>query len=97
MPRRVAFSRDLGITPVDPEVADICAAAARRFEAMGATVAEAHPDFTGAHEAFQTLRAVSFVTGHADEYAEQRDKLKPDVIWNIEKGFKVNGEEILAT
>jgi amidase len=61
---------------------------------MGATVEEAHPDFTGAHEAFQTLRAISFATGHADEYAEQRDKLKPDVIWNIEKGLRVTGAEV---
>jgi amidase len=94
VPRRVAFSRDFGITPVDPEVAEVCAAAARQFEAMGATVEEAHPDFTGAHEAFQTLRAVSFATGHLHEYADQRDKLKPDVIWNIEKGLKLTGEEI---
>ena len=94
VPRRIAFSRDFGITPVDPEVAAICETAARRFEAMGATVEEAHPDFTGAHEAFQTLRAISFATGHAHEYAEQRDKLKPDVIWNIEKGLRVTGEEV---
>jgi amidase len=94
VPRRVAFSRNLGITPVDPEVAGICAAAARRFEAMGATVEEAHPDFTGAHEAFQTLRAISYATGHAVEHAEHREMLKPDVIWNIEKGFRVTGEEV---
>jgi amidase len=61
---------------------------------MGATVEEAHPDFTGAHEAFQTLRAISFATGHLHEYADQRDKLKPDVIWNIEKGLKLTGEEV---
>ena len=34
-PRRVAFSADLGITPVDPEVAAICRAAALRFGAIG--------------------------------------------------------------
>lgn len=94
VPRRIAFSRDFGITPVDPEVAEICAAAARRFETLGATVEETHPDFTGAHEAFQTLRAVSFATGLATEYAEHRDKLKPDVIWNIEKGLRVTGAEM---
>ena len=94
VPRRVAFSRDFGITPVDPEVAAICEAAARRFEAMGAVVEEAHPDFTGAHEAFQTLRAVSFATGMAVEYAEHRDKLKPDVVWNIEQAFKITGAEV---
>ena len=94
VPRRVAFSRDFGITPVDPEVAAICETAAQHFEAMGAIVEEAHPDFTGAHEAFQTLRAVSFANSHAVKYAEQRDKLKPDVVWNIEKGLKITGAEI---
>jgi len=94
VPRRVAFSRDLGVTPVDPEVAAICEAAARRLEAMGAVVEEAHPDFSGAHEAFQTLRAIAFVTGHVHEYEAQREKLKPDVIWNIEKGFKITGDQV---
>ena len=94
VPRRVAFSRDFGITPVDPEVADICEAAARRFEAMGATVEEAHPDFTGAHEAFQTLRAISFATARANDYADHRDLLKPDVIWNVELGHKLTGKDI---
>jgi amidase len=94
VPRRVAFSRDFGITPVDPEVAEVCATAARRFEAMGAVVEEAHPDFTGAHEAFQTLRAVNYATSHARKYAEQREKLKPDVIWNIEKGLALTGDDV---
>jgi amidase len=93
MPRRVAFSRDFGITPVDPEVARICEAAALQFEAMGATVEEAHPDFDGAHEAFQTLRGVSFATAHLTHYTEKKHLLKPDVIWNIEKGFRITGEE----
>jgi amidase len=94
VPRRVAFSRDLGITPVDPEVAALCEAAARRLEAMGATVDEAHPDFTGAHEAFQTLRAISYATGLSREYAEHRALLKPDVVWNIEQGLAATGEQV---
>jgi amidase len=94
VPRRIAFSRNFGITPVDPEISEICEAAARRFEAMGAIVEEAHPDFSGAHEAFQTLRAISFATGMAMEYAEHRDQLKHDVIWNIEKAFKITGEDV---
>ncbi len=36
-PKRVAFSPDLGVTPVDPEIASICRHAAQRFEDMGAT------------------------------------------------------------
>ncbi len=95
VPKRVAYSPDLGVTPVDPEVRRITEAAARRFEAMGAVVEEACPDFSGAHQAFQTMRGISFATGHARHYAEARDKLKPDVIWNIERGHQVTGAEIV--
>ncbi|MDT8345008.1 MAG: amidase family protein, partial [Thermohalobaculum sp.] len=95
VPRRVAFTPDLGgLTPVDPEVAAICEAAARRYQALGAEVVAASPDFTGAHEAFQTLRAVAFATGHAAHYAEKRALLKPDVVWNIEKGQAITGAEV---
>jgi amidase len=55
-PKRVAYSRDLGITMTDNEVAAITAKAAGRFKELGATVEEAHPDFTGLHECFITLR-----------------------------------------
>lgn len=95
-PLRAAFSPDLGLTPVDPEVARICAAAARRFEALGATVEDAHPDLSGAHDAFQTLRALGFAAAHADHLRDHRDKLKPDVVWNIEKGLALTGAEVGA-
>ena len=95
LPRRVAFSPDLGgLTPVDPEVAAICAAAARRFEALGVAVEEASPDFPGAHGTFQTLRALGFATGHADHLRDHRDKLKGSVIWNTEKGLGLTGAEV---
>lgn len=94
VPRRVAWSADLGVTPVDPEVRRITEAAARRFEALGATVEEACPDFSGAVEAFQTLRGVAFATSHAAHYTNERDKLKPDIVWNIERGHAVTGEEL---
>lgn len=94
VPKRVAYSPDFGITPVDPEIRQITEAAARRFEAMGAVVEEASPDFSGAHEAFQTLRAIAFATGLEQEYREYRTLLKPDVIWNIERGLAVTGAEL---
>ncbi|HTN96119.1 MAG TPA: amidase family protein [Nordella sp.] len=93
-PKRVAFSRDLGITPVDPEVAAIVEKAVLRLEAAGVIVEEAHPDFSEAHECFQVLRALSFATGLKTLYENHRDKLKPDVVWNIEKGLKLTGAEI---
>ncbi len=96
VPVRVAWSADFnGLTPVDPEVRRITEAAARRFEALGATVEEACPDYSGAHEAFQTIRGISFATKHDRHYREKRDIMKPDLIWNIEVGHKITGAEIV--
>lgn len=95
VPRRVAWSPDLGgITPVHPEVRRITEAAARRFESLGATVEEACPDFSGAREAFLTLRGISFATRHDRHYREERDKLKDDIVWNIEYGQRLKGQQV---
>lgn len=93
-PRRVAVSRNLGISPVDPEVADIIMAAAHKLAAAGVIVEDAHPDFSAAMDCMQTLRAQSYATGMSALLAEHRDKLKPEVIWNIEKGQRLTGEQI---
>jgi amidase len=94
LPRRIAFSPDLGIVPVDPEVVSVCAAAAHRFETLGAVVEEASPDFSGAVESFQVLRAALFAADHVEHLRKHRDLLKPDVVWNIERGLALTGEEI---
>ncbi len=94
-PKKVAVSRDLGITPVDPEVVDIVMAAGRRLEEAGVIVEEAHPDLSEAHECFQTLRALSFAVGMKPLLEAHRDKLKPEVIWNIEKGLALTGADIV--
>jgi amidase len=93
-PRKVAYSADLGITPVDPEVAAITRAAAERLAGQGIVVEEAHPDFSEAHECFQILRALSFATSRGKLLREHRDLLKPEVIWNIEKGLKLTSDDI---
>lgn len=93
-PKRVAYSKDLGVTPVDPQVAEITRAAADRLARQGIVVEEAHPDFSGAHEAFQTLRAVAFAASMSELYETKRDQLKPDVIWNIEKAADLSGQDV---
>ncbi len=95
-PKKIAFSRNLGITAVDPEVARICEKAAYEFEKVGVIVEEATPDFSDTHEIFQTLRALNFAISFADLLKDHRDKLKPEVIWNIEKGLKLSAEDIVT-
>ena len=93
-PKRVAYSPDLGITPVDPEVARVTRKAAERFAELGAVVEEAHPDLREAHECFHVLRAFDFAISKAALLRTKRDMLKPEVIWNIEEGLKLTVEQL---
>src|SRR5690606_34209279 len=94
-PKRVAWTPDLGgLVPVAAETKAICAAAARRFEELGAVVEEASPDCGQIGEAFQILRAMIFVVDRAPLLERHRDKIKPDIIWNTEKGLKLTPAEI---
>ncbi len=93
-PKRVAYSPDLGITPVDPEIAAITRKAALRLADAGVIVEEAHPDLREAHECFHVLRAFDFAISKASLLRSKRDLLKPEVIWNIEEGLKLSVEQL---
>ena len=58
------------------------------------TVEEAHPDFSEAHACFHVLRARSFAV-ERKEFEHHRDELKPEIVWNIEAGLKLTGEDIV--
>jgi amidase len=92
-PKRVALSRDLGLPPVDTEVADIVMRAGRSFEEAGVIVEEAHPDLRETRECMQTLRALSYAN-MKPLLDRHRDLLKSEVVWNIEKGLRLTGEDI---
>ena len=96
LPKRIAFSRDLGVVPMEPEVANICEAAAHRFRELGAEVTNDIPDFTGALEGFQTLRAVLVATMMGPILEEHRDKIAPEIVGNVERGLHITPDEIFA-
>jgi len=50
---RVAYSANLGYASVDPEIASLAAAAAARFEELGARVEEMHPGFENPEPIFR--------------------------------------------
>jgi amidase len=94
-PKRVAFTADYnGRMPIDQEVRDICTKAARRFEELGCVVEEASPDIGAADEAFHILRGQHFVVDHELQLRDHRDKLKPDIIWNTERGLAQTPSDI---
>tara|TARA_Y100000996_G_scaffold152989_2_gene117779 strand:+ start:1688 stop:3112 length:1425 start_codon:yes stop_codon:yes gene_type:complete len=93
-PAKIGYSHDLGIAPVDQEVRDICASSMRIFESAGSVISEAHPDLSDAEDIFQTLRAAQFAASYKKHLDNNRELLKPEVIWNIEKGLDLSAEEI---
>lgn len=93
-PKRIAYSADLGISPVDPEVAAITRKAAQRFSEAGVIVEEAHPDFREAVECAHVLRAYDYVLTKGKLLKPYRDQLKPEVVWNIEQGLKLTLPDI---
>ena len=87
-PRRVAFTADYnGKMAIDREVRDICTKMARRFEELGCIVEEASPDIGAIDEAFLNLRSQAFVVDRELQIQQHRDKFKPDIIWNTERGL----------
>lgn len=90
---RVGFSPDLGIVPVDAEVVEICARAVQRLAKLGAHVSDEAPDFSGAEECFQVLRAANFAASVWPRIKDKTDLVKPEVLWNAEKGLKLSGDE----
>ena len=94
-PKRVAFTADYnGRMPVDREVREICTKAARRFEELGCIVEETSPDIGTADEAFHILRGQHFVVDRLLQMRDYRDKLKPDIIWNTERGLNQTPSDI---
>jgi amidase len=94
LPVRVAYSPDLGICPVTPDVRNAVGAAMKKLAAVGGIVEEATPDLHDAQEIFRVLRAAGFAAGLKEEYAQHRDLLKPEVIWNIEQGLALDADAL---
>jgi len=91
---RIAWSKDLGGLPVEPQVTKVIEAQRRVFKDLGCAIEDAEPDFAGATESFETLRAVGFFHKVGPLLKEHRDKLKDTVIWNVEEGRRRSAEDV---
>ena len=94
IPRKIAYSTDLGITRVSGEVDEICRSAVNHYESFDTVIEEACSNFSGAIESFNVLRGASFASGLRAEYKKHRDLLKPEIIWNIKQGLKLTVDDI---
>jgi len=94
---RIGYSFDFGIgLPVDPEIVDVLRTQLHVFEEAGAHLEEATIDFSDADEVFQVTRAYDFATGIGPLLEHHRDVIKPEVIWNVEKGLSLDAATLIS-
>ena len=93
-PKRVAFSKDLNVVNVSRDIAEITKKSAQKLTQMGLEITDETPDFSGVLEAFQTLRAVLLGTMMGPLLEEHRDRIAPEIVGNVERGFEVTPQTL---
>ncbi|WP_371054834.1 amidase [Rhodosalinus sp. K401] len=96
---RIAWLGDWGGSlPCEAGILETCEAALAAFEALGARVEPLAPPFPAEAlwESWTTLRswAVAASLGPLAERPEARDRLKPEALWEIERGRALSAMEV---
>ena len=91
---RAAFSPDLGFAPTERHIAEVFIEKSALFRAGFARADDAAPDCAGADEAFEVLRALSFLTSHADRVRDRPDDVGPNVRANVAEAARYGAPDI---
>jgi amidase len=90
----VAWCPDLGGLPLDPRVRGVLDPHRRTLESIGCIVEDASPDLTDADEVFLTIRQRRSWLLLGDLLARHRDRMKPEAVWEIEAGARLDDARI---
>ena len=94
-PQQAAFSMDLGGTVrISAGVRTVVEDAVARLAAAGLEIVEDAPDVGRSRDAFLPIRAFQFAALFREVLGGHRDKLKPEVVWNIEEGLKLTAADL---
>jgi amidase len=91
---RIAWFKDLGGIPFDPLILEVVNAQRQVFENLGCIVEQAEPDWEGAHESYDTLRAWGYATTQSENVRLHRDLVKDTIQWEVERGSKLSAAGI---
>ncbi len=97
--KRIAWAADWGgAYAMEPGILDLCQAALRQMEEMGAVVEPIAPPFPAEQlwHAWVTLRAMLNANSFRDRSVDpaKRAQLKPETIWEIEQGQTLSAQAI---
>jgi len=91
---RVAWFKDLGGLPFEPEILRVVGATRKVFEDLGCIVEQAEPDFTGVDEAFPTLRHLYYHANYGAIAREHPDLVKSTIKWEIAEAERQTSADV---
>ena len=91
---RVAWYKDLGGVPFEPEIRRVVDDNRRVFESLGCVVEQAEPDFTGVDEAFATLRHLSYHSSYAALAKQRPEWIKDTIHWEIAEAERQTAADV---
>jgi amidase len=91
---RVAWFKNLGGLPFEPEILRVVNGNRKVFADLGCIVDEAEPDFTGIADAFPTLRHLSYHSRFARPARENPAMFKATIQWEIAEAERQSGADV---
>ncbi len=92
---RIAWSLDLGVMTVDPEVAALFEAQRQVFVDLGCQMIDTHPDISQLEEVFAVMRAFRMAAIRGPEVAQDRARVNQAVVADVDHGRRLTGSKIL--
>ncbi|MDE0919872.1 MAG: amidase family protein [Arenicellales bacterium] len=91
---KVAWSSDLGVAPVDNQIATVFRERVNQLGPAFASCTEHNPELQTALETFWIIRGVHFLASHLDAYNTTPDKLGPNVSSNVKAALEMTSSDI---
>ena len=91
---RVAWFRDLGGVPFEPEVTRVVNGNRQAFADLGCIVEDAEPDFTGVADALPILRHADYHASFGKLARENPTMFKDTIKWEIAEAEKCTGADM---
>jgi amidase len=91
---RIAWYKDLGGLPFEPEIRRVIGDQRRVFESLGCIVEEAEPDFTGVGDAFPTLRHLTYHARYAAMAKQRPEWVKDTIRWEIAEAERQTAADV---
>ncbi|MEO6528949.1 MAG: amidase [Gemmatimonadaceae bacterium] len=91
---RVAWFKDLGGIPFEPEITRVVNGNRQAFVDLGCAVEEAEPDFTGVEDAFKILRHASYHANYSKLAREHPTMFKETIKWEIAEAERNSGADV---